>query len=63
MRYTLIYCSAMNIFALTDPFCGHRTLTEDQLMKSIGTDDVLRQWVQFTKEHADTRVDYDMLPA
>lgn len=63
MTYTLIFCSALNIFALTDPFGGHRTLTESQLMDSIGDNDVLRQWVGFVKSHPDTRVNYSMLPS
>lgn len=62
MTYTLIFCSALNIFALTDPFGGHRTLTESQLMESVGDNDVLRHWVDVAKSNPDTRVNHSMLP-
>lgn len=62
MRYVLIYCSALNIFAMTDPWGGHVALPEADLDKRFGGNRELMAWKEFCKANPDRQVQYDMLP-
>ena len=63
MQYVLLYCSALNIFRLDDPWGGSKPLTEQQLDDSINGNEVLLQWKAFAKEHPNVECAYNMLPS
>ena len=62
MRYTLIFCSELNIYALTNAFGGHRTYTWEELVESMEGNPTLLAWCQMAKDNPGVSVDYEMLP-
>ena len=63
MRYTLTWCPELAIYRLIRPDGVRETLTDSELLERIGDNEVLRQWVEFTTDHPNQPVDYDMIPA
>ena len=62
MRYVLIWCSRMGIFALHMPDMTVKTYGESELRAKFCGYGSLMEWLEFTKEHQDVEVVYNMLP-
>ena len=63
MKYILIWCAGLNVFALEGPDMQRKTYTEAELREKFQGNATLIRWLEFSKEHAGVEVVYDMLPA
>jgi hypothetical protein len=62
MKYVLVWCVQLGVFALHAPDLSARTFTESDLRKEFGDNAVLIQWLEFAKAHPSVGCEYDMLP-
>jgi hypothetical protein len=63
MKYILVWCHQLGIFALEQPFSPSREqLTEAEMRSKCGDNVLLHAWVDFAKQHPNVEVVYDMLP-
>ena len=62
MKYVLIWCDRLGVFALHGPAVSSRMFSENELRSEFDGNSVLNQWADFAKAHANVGCEYEMLP-
>ena len=62
MRYILVWCEPLQIFALEGPDLSHKVFTAQELRDEFAGNPILTQWADFARANPGKECVYDMLP-
>lgn len=62
MKYVLVWCSRLSVFAIHCPGLSSRTFSESELRSEFAGNGVLVEWLEFSKSNPNVECVYDMLP-